>query len=118
MGKVICTKCKKFVDYSIEYKQEKTTIKEKEVTYLKAEAHCKECGANVWVGEVEAQNILAFTNQANDFVKLAQKQAIKEFVDWFIKNKLYRLDASQPGAYIQESDMKNALTEYNQEVTK
>lgn len=59
MKKVICPKCKKFVDYSIKYKQEKTTIKEKEITYLKAEAHCKECGAIVWVEEIEEQNIRA-----------------------------------------------------------
>lgn len=59
MEKVICTKCKKFVDYNIEYKQEKTIIKEKEITYFKAEAHCKGCGAIVWVEEIEEQNILA-----------------------------------------------------------
>lgn len=29
MEKVICTKCKKFVDYSIEYKQEKQPLKKK-----------------------------------------------------------------------------------------
>lgn len=63
MEKVICAKCKKFVNYNIEYKQEKTIIKEKEITYLKAEAHCKECGAIVWVEEIEEQNILALTNQ-------------------------------------------------------
>lgn len=50
--------------------------------------------------------------------KTEKQNAVKEFVDWFIKNKLYRLDASQPGAYIQESDIKNALAEYNQEVIK
>nr|DAE47494.1 MAG TPA: HTH-type transcriptional regulator [Caudoviricetes sp.] len=57
MGKVICTKCKKFVDYSIEYKQEKTTIKGKEIAYLRAEAHCKECGAIIWAEEIEERNI-------------------------------------------------------------
>ena len=31
--------------------------------------------------EFEEQNILAFTNQSNDFVKLAQKQAVKEFAE-------------------------------------
>lgn len=63
MKKVICTKCKKFVDYSIEHKQEKTIIKEKEIAYLKAEAHCKEYGAIVWVEEIEEQNILASIDQ-------------------------------------------------------
>lgn len=63
MEKVICTKCKKFVDYNIEYKLEKTTIKEKETTYFKAVAHCKECGAIVWVEEIEEQNIFASINQ-------------------------------------------------------
>lgn len=65
-----------------------------------------------------------FNKLCYDYYKLTQKNkqlksdALKEFVDWFINNKLYKLDASQLGAYINESDMKNALKEYNQEVTK
>lgn len=76
MKKVICTKCKKFVDYSIEYKQEKTTIKEKEITYFKAEAHCKECGAIVWVEEIEEQNILAPIDQYCVYQNLITREQI------------------------------------------
>lgn len=113
MKKVICSKCKKFVDYNIEYKQ---------VTYLKAEAHCKECGANVWVEEVEEQNILASTlgamlasdtqkvhkegykkdfnsKLASDFVVVAQKIAVEKFAKK-LKKVIHKRDYIQGYAEI------------------
>lgn len=141
MGKVICTKCKKFVDYSIEYKQEKTTIKEKEVTYLKAEAHCKECGAIVWVEEVEKQNILAYTNQSSelasdtqkaykdgykkglnskltsDFVMVAQKIAVEKFAEK-LKKRSYCDNVFMDGKwhrYVFVDEIDELLKEYENE---
>lgn len=63
MKKIICTECRKFVDYKIEFKEEKVLVKGKEIKYNKVEAYCKECGALVWVEELEEQNILAPIDQ-------------------------------------------------------
>lgn len=63
MKKIICTECRKFVDYKIELKEEIVLVKDKEIRYNKKEAYCKECGALVWVEELEEENILAPIDQ-------------------------------------------------------
>ena len=40
MKKIICTECRKFVDYKIEFKEEIVLVKDKEIRYNKKEAYC------------------------------------------------------------------------------
>ena len=58
MNKVICVQCREYVDYEIKDIEQKIIIKKEEVVYKEKVAYCKKCGEEVWVEELEQENVL------------------------------------------------------------
>ena len=63
MKKTICVQCREYVEYEIEEVEQRTVIKKEEIIYKEKVAYCKECKEEVWVEELEEQNILAPIDQ-------------------------------------------------------
>lgn len=62
MKKTICVQCREYVEYEIEEVEQRTVIKKEEIIYKEKVAYCKECKEEVWVEELEEENVLAPIN--------------------------------------------------------
>lgn len=54
-----CEECRKDVVYSVTSISIKGTLKGEEYNYTRKKAVCTECGAEVYVGEIEDENLKA-----------------------------------------------------------
>jgi len=68
MAKVICTKCDKYVDYTLKDAEIKDDIRGIEVVVVGAEAHCPECDSEIYVGDVHDRNIDLFNKKYRELV--------------------------------------------------
>lgn len=59
MEKSLCIKCGDFVSYRVKESESKETIKGEVIEYREKVAYCKNCGAELWVKEVEHDNVEA-----------------------------------------------------------
>lgn len=57
MSKILCAECKKYVDYTVNNVKITEEIKGVLVAVIGSEAHCVECGNEIYVGEIEDRNI-------------------------------------------------------------
>lgn len=57
MEKAICTQCREKVEYDVAENETPCTIHGEEVTYLERVSHCKKCGEEVWVEDIERGNV-------------------------------------------------------------
>ncbi|HHT71087.1 MAG TPA: DUF4065 domain-containing protein [Firmicutes bacterium] len=86
MGKKItfCEECRKDVPYSVESGAIKGTLKGEEYEFIGGIALCGECGAEVYVAEIEDGNLKALYDvyrQKNDIISLEKVRQIPEKYD-------------------------------------
>lgn len=79
-----CEKCRDVVEYSTKEITKSKNIKGKEVTYVGKEAHCNECGGEIFVAEIRDYNLQkldeAFRAQEN-LVAVSEIESILEKYD-------------------------------------
>jgi putative zinc finger/helix-turn-helix YgiT family protein len=80
MEKVICPVCKKYVNYTEEEVLIIEEIKGIEVEVMGSEAHCAECGDEVYVGEVEDRNIDLINKKYRELTGLIQVEEINDIL--------------------------------------
>ena len=61
--KVFCEECRNDVDFNISEVQMKGIIKGEEYSYIGQEAHCDDCGLEVYVAEVNDHNLKALYDE-------------------------------------------------------
>ena len=82
--KVFCEECRNDVNYVINTAPMVGTIKEKDYSYTGREAHCADCGAQVFVPELSDANLRALYDtyrQKNGIISLDQIREIPEKYD-------------------------------------
>lgn len=60
MKKHYCTKCKNFVGYEVKDRIIMEKIKGETITYHEKVAICKKCGAEIYVSELDDENMKMF----------------------------------------------------------
>lgn len=79
--KFFCEECRKDVDFCINEKQMKGTIKGEAYSYLGKEAHCVDCGSEIYIAEINDYNLKALYDvyrEKNGIVSLSVILAIPE----------------------------------------
>lgn len=79
--KVFCEECRNDVNFTVRAKRTEGTIKGEKYTYLGKEAHCVDCGSEIYVDEVNDYNLKALYDQyreKNDIVSLEVVLKISE----------------------------------------
>ena len=82
--KVFCEECRNDVSYVVSTVPMVGTIKDKEYPYIGREAHCSDCGAQVFVPELSDANLRALYDvyrQKNGIISLEQIREIPEKYD-------------------------------------
>ncbi|QOV18826.1 DUF4065 domain-containing protein [Blautia liquoris] len=82
---VFCEECRNDVSYTVIEKQMTGTIKDEKYIYMGKEAHCAECGSEVYVDEINDYNLRALYDQyrkkhdiisLDELLKIPEKYAI------------------------------------------
>lgn len=61
-NKTFCEECKKDVEYKVETVTIKGKLKDKEYEFTGKKAICSECGSEVYVADIEDENLNALYN--------------------------------------------------------
>jgi len=87
MTKVICPTCDKYVDYSVKEVEINEEIKGTKVVVKGHEAYCTECNSELYVGEVEDNNIDLIDKKYREIVGLIQIEEINEILQKYCIGK-------------------------------
>lgn len=75
----ICEKCRKTVEYDVTEEPCETLMYDTKVTYNRKVARCKECGEEVWVGDLDDENA-AICYDTYSFIK-SKEYVVDKFAD-------------------------------------